>query len=152
MRFIGSFFRPRYSSLPVVKSPVVFNRPKNWRATGEVTDQSLCRRMKLSTGLPASRIDSANSRSTVPASYFSGDITSSSACYETAFTSVEPQTRIIPQRCATILRRSRSSENQLDDDRHQNNVKAQPHNLRSDVKDKVRLFPYPINITTVIYC
>jgi len=128
--------KPRYSSLPVVKSPVVFNRPKNWRATGEVTDQSLCRRMKLSTGLPASRIDSANSRSTVPASYFSGDITSSSACYETAFTSVEPQTRIIPQRCATILRRSRSSENQLDDDRHQNNVKAQPHNLRSDVKDK----------------
>jgi len=81
-------------------------------------------------------------RPAVSTSYFSGDITSS-ACYETAFTSVEPRTRIIPQRCATILRRSRSSEHQLDDNRHQNPEKAPPQNFRSNEKDKVIFSLYP---------
>ena len=115
------FPRPKYCSLPVVKSPVVFNRPRGWHPSTETprvfiqrekavpaTRQSLNPQMK-----PSSTITGRH-----PASYFtaSGDLTtSSSACYETAFTSVEPRTRIIPQRCASILRRSRSSERCLDD-------------------------------------
>jgi len=113
--------KPKYCSLPVVKSPVVFNRPRGWHPSTETprvfiqrekavpaTRQSLNPQMK-----PSSTITGRH-----PASYFtaSGDLTtSSSACYETAFTSVEPRTRIIPQRCASILRRSRSSERCLDD-------------------------------------
>ena len=116
---------------------MVFNRPRNWRATGEVINRSINQRVNLGTDIPAAKNTSANNRAAVSANYFSGDMTTSSACYETAFTSVEPQTRIIPQRCATILRRSRSSEHQLDDNCHQKLDKASPNNLRSNDKDKV---------------
>ena len=116
--------RPKNSTLPLVKSPVVFNRPRGWRVVlptvqseGTNGKQFSNDKAKLSSDV------SRNTRKVSGNSYFADDVASSSTCYETAFTSVEPQTRIIRQKCANILRRSRSSERFLDDDNPGTNLR-----------------------------
>lgn len=49
-------------------------------------------------------------------SYYSSSDVSSNACYETAFTSVEPRTRLVTSKEVTLPRRSHSSDQLLDEE------------------------------------
>ncbi|XP_046650662.1 DEP domain-containing protein 1B-like isoform X3 [Daphnia pulicaria] len=123
---IGSFWQEKqqqsrqgnYQSFPVAKSPLVGSRTRSWQVgNGAQRDpQMLNIRRFLDDEVVSTNQKGGREPKHATIAGRRLHRVNSNACYETAFTTAEPKTRIVSQSHATMPRRSQSSDRTLDND------------------------------------